>query len=96
VPCCPERIGSRAGSHPAEGEIREEIIQHYGGACACCGETEPLFLQIDHVNNDGAADREEHGRTGPYVWIRDNDYPEGYQVMCAKPSHEVRVLSHSW
>lgn len=30
-----------------------QIHQGYGNKCSCCGETNPLFLTIDHVNNDG-------------------------------------------
>jgi len=29
----------------------------YGGSCACCGESNIVFLTIDHVNNDGAKRR---------------------------------------
>jgi len=35
----------------------------YGGAkCACCGETIPDFLTIDHINNDGADHRRKVAR----------------------------------
>ena len=35
--------------------IRDAVFSHYGGdRCACCGETEKLFLTLDHINNDGA------------------------------------------
>ncbi len=64
------------------------VFCHYGEKCTCCGETEPLFLTIDHVNNDGAAHRRSmpDGRyaTGErmYRWLRDNDFPAGFQVLC--------------
>ena len=39
-------------------ELKNEVFQAYGGyQCACCGETEPMFLTIDHVGNDGADHR---------------------------------------
>ena len=41
-------------------KLRAQVIAAYGGACACCGENAPEFLQVDHINNDGA----EHRRTG--------------------------------
>jgi hypothetical protein len=64
--------------------LRMAAIQHYGGKCACCGETEPDFLSIDHINNDGAEHRKKIGRDGRalYYWLRDNDYPEGFQALC--------------
>jgi hypothetical protein len=34
------------------------VFAAYGGfKCACCGETEPTMLTIDHKNEDGAAFR---------------------------------------
>jgi hypothetical protein len=33
-----------------------------GNKCACCGETNPVFLSLDHINNDGYIDRVLHGR----------------------------------
>lgn len=73
-------------------DLRHEVVMAYGGyRCACCGETEPLFLTIDHVNNDGA----EHRRSiGEYVgngkgaggrtlkWLKDNGFPKGFQILC--------------
>lgn len=56
----------------------------YGGMrCACCGETEEMFLTLDHINNDGWKHRKQ-GITGDalYKWLRRNDYPEGFQVLC--------------
>ena|SRR3990167_3855840 len=64
-------------------EIRKSIIKYYGNKCACCGETEPLFLNIDHVNNDGAKHRKQYGSTyGVYLWIRRNNYPNNFQILC--------------
>lgn len=47
--------------------IKREVIDFYGAKCACCGETEYKFLTLDHVNNDGAADRRALAKPGsPY------------------------------
>lgn len=69
-------------------KLKAEVIDHYGGICACCGEDELIFLTIDHINNDGAEHRRQisqwGGGGGPtYRWLRDNDYPDGFQVLCA-------------
>lgn len=64
---------------------KREIIDTYGGVCACCGEENIGFLTIDHVNNDGAEHRREIGNRGGnafYLWLRKNDYPDGFQVLC--------------
>lgn len=67
--------------------MRENVFSAYGGyKCACCGETEPLFLTIDHVENDGAEMRKSgvHSRGGTqfYQWLRKNEFPDGFQVLC--------------
>jgi hypothetical protein len=70
-----------------------EVVQHYGGKCACCGETELLFLTMDHINNDGAKHRREMSdgkRTSSgrevgsqiYFWLRKNNFPTGFQILC--------------
>ena len=54
--------------------LQDEAIMAYGGyECACCGEAEPLYLSIDHVNNDGAQHRKELGSLGGhklYKWLK--------------------------
>jgi hypothetical protein len=68
-------------------ELRAEVFKAYGGyKCACCGERNPHFLSIDHVNNDGAKMRKSgvHSRGGThfYHWLRKNKFPKGFQVLC--------------
>jgi hypothetical protein len=65
----------------------------YGGRkCSCCGEDRLLLLTIDHVNNDGNKHRREMfkkpvgkrrpGGTLLYSWLKANNYPPGFQVLC--------------
>lgn len=66
-------------------KTRDEVYQAYGGyRCVCCGEIEPLFLTIDHINNDGARHRKSlpsrYG--GLYYWLIKKGFPKGYQVLC--------------
>jgi ribosomal protein L37AE/L43A len=67
-------------------EVRDIVYRAYGGyKCSCCGETEPTFLSIDHINNDGAKHKREHRlRTGEqmYRWLARNKFPKGFQVLC--------------
>ena len=65
------------------------VFDHYGRSCACCGETIPLLLTIDHINNDGAKHRRQlsGSRTGKvgawfYKWLVDNGLPPVYQTLC--------------
>ena len=73
--------------------LQEATFNAYGGyKCNCCGETEPLFLTIDHVNNDGNKHRKKFQSTGDglYKWLKQNGYPEGFQVLCMNCNHGKR------
>jgi hypothetical protein len=72
-------------SRTASRKIKIDTFNAYGGfVCSCCGEKEESFLSIDHVNNDGAELRRKGQGTSIslYRWLRDRNYPEGYQVLC--------------
>lgn len=66
--------------------MKDQVYKAYGGyKCACCGETEPMFLTIDHINNDGGHMRRNvHGPTGTTFlqWVVKNNFPEGFQILC--------------
>jgi hypothetical protein len=65
--------------------LRAEFLKEYGGRCSCCGETEPLFLQLDHVKNDGARHRKEQ-KTGAKILmeIKKLGWPKDYyRLLCA-------------
>lgn len=68
---------------------KQEVFQHYGNSCACCGETGFLFLSMDHVENDGAEHRRKIWGSpvrgcgyAMYSWLRRNNYPAGFQILC--------------
>ena len=65
-------------------DIKDQVYAAYGGyVCNCCGETEPTFLSIDHVNNNGAAQRKSGYRGGRfYYWLAREGFPAGFQVLC--------------
>lgn len=65
--------------------FRTEVMAHYGGKCACCGETAIEFLTIDHIAGNGNRHRKEIGRQGGwrfYQWLQENGYPAGFRVLC--------------
>lgn len=68
--------------------IKDQVFDHYGERCACCGETCRVFLTLDHVNGDGAEHRRElgGGRTTStdktWRWLVANDFPDGFQILC--------------
>jgi hypothetical protein len=70
-------------------KLRHEVIEAYGAACVCCGETKFVFLTIDHIMNDGAEHRRELfgnrvGRGGGfYRWLKKEGFPrDRFQLMC--------------
>lgn len=46
-------------------QLKNQVLDHYGRVCRCCGETEELFLTLGHLNGDGAAHRKSLGLSGP-------------------------------
>lgn len=71
--------------------LQNEAILAYGGyRCSWCGIDEPLVLCLDHVANNGRDHRREIGSLGGhklYKWLRDNNYPPGFQVLCMNCNH---------
>jgi hypothetical protein len=67
--------------------IKLDVLTHYSGGqpnCRCCGATIIEFLTLDHMENNGAEHRRSIGLSGSrfYRWIKANNYPSGYQVLC--------------
>ena len=65
--------------------IRKTILARYGGTCRCCGESEPKFLSVDHIDGGGRKHRESTSGTGGtvfYRWIVRNGFPTYLQILC--------------
>lgn len=65
----------------------KQIFAHYGDRCECCGETEPKFLQVDHIKPIGAKVRKETGQTRIFRWLRLNGFPPGFRILCSNCNH---------
>lgn len=67
------------------------VLSGYGQRCNCCGETTRLFLQLDHVNNDGNLEKRINGkRLKTEDILRKairNNFPSCYQILCANCNH---------
>lgn len=74
----------RSQHHKDSCALRWQTFQAYGGKCACCGETKPEFLAMDHIDGNGAAHRRKIKKVGLsfYRWLRTNNWPSGYRVLC--------------
>lgn len=67
-------------------QLKKIVFDHYGWFCVCCGEAEPLFLSLDHTNNNGAEHRKSlKGNITLKIYqdIIDRGFPEDeYQILC--------------
>ena len=69
--------------------LKQKVFDHYGNKCNCpeCQENNPLFLTIDHVNNDGNKHMGVNTKkriAGEYLYrmiIKEN-FPDKYQILC--------------
>jgi hypothetical protein len=77
-----ERLSAKAKQDRLN--LKLEAFNAYGGrVCACCREDSVVFLTIDHINNDGNVHRKEIGGGSLiYRWLKQQNYPEGFQVLC--------------
>lgn len=68
--------------------LRKDILFHYSNGimkCALCGYDNVLALCIDHINGGGLKQRRELKITGGtqfFRWLKKNNYPKGYRVLC--------------
>jgi hypothetical protein len=80
-------IGCRS-QMKAHYDRRAKILEHYGSKCACCGESEPAFLAVDHIGGGGNKHRRELkalgycGSHGFYRWIVENNFPDSLRLLC--------------
>jgi len=69
--------------------LKIEVLSHYSNGkpfCAGCGFGLIEALQIDHLENNGAAEKKMYNHNGGhncYVILKRRGFPEGYQVLCA-------------
>lgn len=89
----PEYEKNWRAAHPKAGaanakkyrdSLRKRIIEGYGGECACCGEKEGQFLEIDHVNGGGTEHRKRLHHGPPiYKLIIEQNFPVDFQLLCS-------------
>jgi len=61
--------------------IKHEFIEMYGKKCNCCGETEEIFLTLDHIIPRTRDNKNETGRKA-YQKALLEYRPDLYQVLC--------------
>ena len=74
----------RKQSRQYRATLRLDVLTHYSGGkpkCACCGLTFLEFLALDHIYGGGAKQKKIVG-AHIYVWIKKNNYPDGFRTLC--------------
>ena len=70
--------------------------------CMRCGFSDIRALTIDHIDGGGTRHTRSIGFGGNhfYTWLRKNNYPEGYQVLCRNcqsiKQHEKGEWANKW
>ena len=95
----PERV--KETKRKSHWKLRREVLSAYCEAdivCAQCGFTDVRALQLDHIDGGGAKQvRELKGRGWTlYRWLRKNNFPQGYQVLCANCNWIKRHTNEEW
>ncbi len=68
--------------------VRKKMIKAFGGRCQCCGENREHFLDLDHIDDNGADERRALRRAGKGtldIWKRATEEGVGgdYQLLCS-------------
>lgn len=82
-----DRNSSRITEKKIAIKLKDELFEHYGKKCACCGETTLQFLTLEHEEGNGNNHRKDlfkHnvGGVHMYRWLKKNKYPQGYSILC--------------
>lgn len=75
-------------------QVKQEVMSRYGkggkAECVECGFDDINALCIDHINDNGSADRsatmgKNVGGSGSrfYFYLRKKGFPKGYQTLCS-------------
>lgn len=83
--CCQKCLTKNAETARAKhAALRNQVLEGYGGMCACCDEWIPDFLTLDHVQNDGANERKasDYNLMALYRRLIKEGFPLEYQLLC--------------
>ena len=61
---------------------QNRVVDLLGGECLWCKESNPIFLTIDHINNDGQLHRLKGANRVYLDIIADNNRKEKYRILC--------------
>jgi len=77
------RQSKRESKRRIRKQLKEKIVNAFGGKCAKCGFTDIRALQIDHINGNGINDRKKFKNYSFYKYVLKNTHSGEYQLLCA-------------
>lgn len=89
-------------------KLKEQVLRHYSLNLKCVGWngvkcpfdcSDMRCLSIDHIEGGGLEHRKKirsNNGTGFYRWLRDHNYPKGYQVLCMNCQFIKRVENYEY
>lgn len=86
-----ERAALNKRGREKKAAVRLRLLQTYGLKCACCGETDAVFLTVHHKNGGGNAHRRL--KSNEVVWreMAEEADPSKYEVLCFNCHHAVHT-----
>ena len=80
-------------------KFKQEIFSHYSPELKCqrCGFDDIRALSIDHIKGKGRRHLQTEkiwSGMGLYLWLKRNNYPSEFQVLCANCQSIKRVENH--
>jgi len=79
-------------------QYRLDALKHYGGQtpkCECCSVDHLEFLQLDHINGDGADHRRQMKTYSIYLWLRTHQYPDlQLRILCSSCNHSIGAYGY--
>jgi len=82
------RARSRIADRQYYASRRMVVFSLYGGACVCCGISDHVVLELDHINNDGSGSRNAHEHYRDALLYQ----PARYQILCANCNRRKMLL----
>lgn len=77
--------------------IALQIYSNRHMKCEICGNENIDILTIDHVDGGGYKHRKDNSIKGQFVrWLKRNNYPKGYRVLCWNCNHKERLNNIEW
>ena len=76
-------------------EQKLKVMTHYSNGspeCKFCGIVDIDVLTLDHING-GGNQHKKVTKSHTYRWIINNDFPDGFQVLCFNCNWKKRIGS---